>query len=275
MGRLPLLLGLIPFLLLPAACAPRRIAESILLGSHFEMLGDVSYGPAPQHRLDLYRPRGTRSAVPVVVFLHGGRWQHGSREEYRLLGDALTREGVVAVVPDSRRYPEVRFPVWVEDAARAVRWVRDSIAAFGGDPRRIFVMGHSSGAHTASAAGTRSSLPPGRRSPAIRRAGLHQPGRSGGHGLDRSRRAGAHGAPGAVARDLSHAAGRQLRPAAPAAAWRARPAGVAGELHPARGTDPRARRMRTGHRVLGSGSRRHRPGAGAGPVSRSHRCCEM
>ena len=58
MGRLPLLLGLIPFLLLPAACAPRRIAESILLGSHYEMLGDVSYGPAPQHRLDVYRPRG-------------------------------------------------------------------------------------------------------------------------------------------------------------------------------------------------------------------------
>ena len=110
----------------------------------------MPYGPGPQERLDVYRPRRPGPPVPVIVFLYGGRWQSGSREQYRLLGDALTREGVVAVVPDYRRYPEVRFPVWVEDAARAVRWVRDSIGKFGGDPARIFVMGHSSGAHTAT-----------------------------------------------------------------------------------------------------------------------------
>ena len=56
----------------------------------------------------------------------------------------------MAVVPDHRKYPDVGFPVWVEEAARAIRWVRDSIGKFGGDPRRIFVMGHSSGAHTAT-----------------------------------------------------------------------------------------------------------------------------
>lgn len=140
-----------PLLLGPAAaCAPRQVAESLLLGNHYELLKDRPYGPGPHERLDVYRPRGKSSAGPVVVFLYGGRWQHGSKEEYRLLGDALTNEGVVGVVPDLRRYPDVRFPAWVEDAARAVRWVRDSIQAYGGDPGRIFVMGHSSGAHTAT-----------------------------------------------------------------------------------------------------------------------------
>ena len=152
MGRLLLVLGLAPLLLgLVAACAPRQIAESLLLGNHYQLLVDRQYGPTPQDRLDIYRPRGkSRPAGPVVVFLYGGRWQHGSKELYRLLGDALTDEGVVAVVPDVRRYPDVRFPAWVEDAARAVRWTRDSIGAYGGDPDRLFVMGHSSGAHTAT-----------------------------------------------------------------------------------------------------------------------------
>jgi len=146
-----LLLALLPFLVGPgAACAPRHFAESVLLGNHYEIVRDVPYGPDPQERLDVYRPRRGARSVPVIVFLYGGRWQSGSKEEYRLLGDALTGEGVVAVVPDYRRYPKVRFPVWVKDAARAVRWVRDSIGAFGGDPGRIFVMGHSSGAHTAT-----------------------------------------------------------------------------------------------------------------------------
>ena len=141
---LPILLGQV------TACAPRQLAESVLVGNHFELVGDVPYGTDPTDRLDVYRPRHRESSAPVVVFLYGGRWQSGSKEEYRLLGDALTREGVVAVVPDYHRYPEVRFPVWVEDAARAVRWVRDSIGRFGGDPERIFIMGHSSGAHTAT-----------------------------------------------------------------------------------------------------------------------------
>ncbi len=132
------------------ACAPRQLAESILVGNHFELSPDVPYGPGPEQRLDVYRPRHLKNSAPVIVFLYGGRWQSGSKEEYRLLGDGLTREGVLAVVPDYHKYPEVRFPVWVEEAARAVRWVRDSIGKFGGDPSRIFVMGHSSGAHTAT-----------------------------------------------------------------------------------------------------------------------------
>lgn len=126
------------------------LAERLLLRSHFELTQDIPYAPGARQRLDVYRPRAGRHGAPVVVFLYGGRWQHGSKDEYRLLGDALTRRGLVAVVPDYRVYPQVRFPVWVEDAAAAMRWTRDNIGRLGGDPDRIFLVGHSAGGHTAA-----------------------------------------------------------------------------------------------------------------------------
>ena len=137
-------------MMLSAACTPRRAAESLLLGDQFLLIANVPYDSGGRQRLDIYRLREERAPVPVVVFLYGGRWQYGSKEQYRLLGDAFTREGVVAVVPDYRLYPEVGFPGWVEDAAHAVRWVYDSIARYGGDPARIFIVGHSAGGHTAT-----------------------------------------------------------------------------------------------------------------------------
>jgi len=142
----------LPLLLLATipSCAPRHAAELIFLSHRFDLVSDISYGGKARQHLDVYRPRGRRTPAPVIVFLYGGRWQAGTKRDYRILGDALTRRGLVVVVPDYRRYPEVRFPVWVEDAAGAVRWVRDSIGTMGGDPARIFVMGHSSGAHTAT-----------------------------------------------------------------------------------------------------------------------------
>jgi acetyl esterase/lipase len=141
---LPLLLGLC----LLAACSPRRVAESLLLGSHFALTQRVAYGPEARQELDVYRPLEARAPAPVVVFLYGGRWSSGSRDEYRLVGDALTRRGWVAVIPDYRLAPAASFPAWVEDGARAVRWARDNAARFGGDSARMFVVGHSAGGHT-------------------------------------------------------------------------------------------------------------------------------
>lgn len=131
-------------------CSPRRVAEGLLLGSHFVRTPGLPYGAEARQRLDVYRPRTVRQGAPVVVFLYGGRWQSGSTDEYRLLGDAMTRRGWVAVVADYRLYPAVRFPAWVQDAALAVRWARDNAARYGGDPANIVVVGHSAGAHTAA-----------------------------------------------------------------------------------------------------------------------------
>ncbi len=142
--------ALLASLLAVLACSPLRIAEAVLLRDHFALTRDAAYGTLARQRLDVYRPRSAGGLVPVVVFFYGGRWQHGSKNQYRLLGDAFTRHGLVAVIPDYRFYPSVTFPAWAEDAAAAVRWVSDSIGRYGGDASRVFVVGHSSGAHTAA-----------------------------------------------------------------------------------------------------------------------------
>lgn len=113
---------------------------------------DAAYGDAGQ-RLDVYRARGAGDA-PVVVFVYGGRWQHGTRAQYGFVGKALAARGVATVVVQYRDWPEAGFPVFVQDVAQAVRWTRDHAREFGADPRRLFVAGHSSGAHIAALLGT-------------------------------------------------------------------------------------------------------------------------
>ncbi len=133
-----------------AGCSPRRLAESVLLSDRFVRTADVAYGPQARQRLDVYRPRTLPRGAPVVVFLYGGRWQYGSKDDYRLLGDVLTRSGFVVVVPDYRLHPDTVFPGGVHDAARAVRWARDHAAEYGGDSSRLVLVGHSAGAHSAA-----------------------------------------------------------------------------------------------------------------------------
>lgn len=109
----------------------------------------IAYAAHSRHRLDICRPTGA-VAAPVVVFFYGGAWRSGNKGLYRYVAKALARRGYVAVVPDYRIYPEVRYPDFLDDAAQALRWVKDNIDCFGGDPRKIFVTGHSAGAHIAA-----------------------------------------------------------------------------------------------------------------------------
>ena len=99
--------------------------------------------------LDVYAPHAARDA-PVIVFFHGGSWETGKRSWYRYVGDALANSGVVTVIPDYRKFPAVRFPAFMHDAAHAVGWTREHAREYGGDPARVFVMGHSAGGHIAA-----------------------------------------------------------------------------------------------------------------------------
>jgi acetyl esterase/lipase len=126
---------------------PRRSFDS--LKGQCVKFNDIRYTEGARGTLDIYRPRGADGA-PVIVFFYGGRWSSGRKGLYHIFGRALRSRGYVVVIPDYRIYPEVRFPSFVEDGARAVRWTRDNIAEYGGDPRRLFVMGHSAGAHIAA-----------------------------------------------------------------------------------------------------------------------------
>lgn len=114
----------------------------------------VEYARDVDLSLDVYRPqRAGRDPAPVVVFFYGGAWQRGMRAQYRFVGRRLAQNGVMAVVADYRTWPRAGFPAFVGDAARAVAWTRANAAAHGGDPRRVFVAGHSAGAQIAALVG--------------------------------------------------------------------------------------------------------------------------
>jgi len=113
----------------------------------------IPYGRKQRQALDVWVPTGPPTAqdkLPVVIFIYGGGWDAGSRRDYAFAGAAFAGNGFVAIVPDYRLVPSVRFPRFVEDCALAVKWVRDHVAAFGGDPRRITIAGHSAGAYNAA-----------------------------------------------------------------------------------------------------------------------------
>lgn len=150
-SRIIVLLMLAGMMLLLANCSHVVTFAANIPGyfGAFERHADIAYGANERARLDVYSP-DTLHRRPVVVFWHGGLWIEGSRSQYRFVGAALARAGYVAVLPDYRLYPEVKFPGFVQDGASAVRWVHEHIAEYGGDPDAIFLMGHSAGAHLAA-----------------------------------------------------------------------------------------------------------------------------
>ena len=137
--------------LLLSACSPIAVLNAFVPEGNLERTSAISYGDSPRQRLDVYVPRGRAAASsPVVVFFYGGRWQEGERASYLFVAQALVAQGFVVVVPDYRVYPAVQYPGFIEDGARAVAWTRREIGRFAGDPARIFLMGHSAGAHIAA-----------------------------------------------------------------------------------------------------------------------------
>jgi acetyl esterase/lipase len=119
----------------------------------YQRHSDIAYGRDPKHRLDVYVPGKAGGAPPpVVVFWHGGRWSSGDKAEYRFVGAALAQSGYVAVLPNYRHYPQVKMPGFMDDAVQAALWSAAHAGDFGADPQRMFLMGHSAGAHMAALA---------------------------------------------------------------------------------------------------------------------------
>ncbi len=135
---------------LAAACSPLAILNRAVPSATFDATRDIAYGTDARQKLDVYVPRPARAKAPVVVFFYGGNWHVGERADYLFVGEALASRGIASVIPDYRLYPNVRFPVFLDDCARAVRWTLDNAERFGADPARLFLMGHSAGAYNAA-----------------------------------------------------------------------------------------------------------------------------
>lgn len=119
--------------------------ESITGVTYFE--GDDS--DPVRHKLDLYLPKGQKD-FPVVIFVHGGTWKSGSKDLYAPIAKLWAKNGIGAAVINYRLSPKHKHPAHIEDVARAFAWVHANIAKHGGDPKNIFLCGHSAGGHLVS-----------------------------------------------------------------------------------------------------------------------------
>lgn len=132
-----------------AGCSTTGVLNAVSASPAVAVTKDVAYGREARQRLDVYAPKARVTGRPVVVFFYGGSWDSGDKADYAWVGQALAGQGYVAVVADYRLYPRVRWPDFLRDSALATRWARDHAAAFGGEPARLVVLGHSAGAYNA------------------------------------------------------------------------------------------------------------------------------
>ena len=139
-----------------SACSSLGIVDALTPTDTYIATENISYGPAPREMLDVYQPRPSaaapppRDGYPVVVFFYGGTWISGERRDYRFIGEALASHGIVTIVADYRLYPEVRYPDFLTDCARAAAWAQHEAPRYGGNVNRLYVMGYSSGAYNAA-----------------------------------------------------------------------------------------------------------------------------
>jgi acetyl esterase/lipase len=100
-------------------------------------------------RLDVYIPAHARAA-PVIISVHGGALTEGDKSEQTFVGQRFASAGVVTVVVNYRLSPGVTHPAHVTDLARAAAWVKRNIGNYGGDPKKMFLVGHSAGGYLIS-----------------------------------------------------------------------------------------------------------------------------
>jgi arylformamidase len=126
----------------------RRAAASDAVRARLGAPRTLAYGPTAIEHLDLYPT--SRANAPVMVFLHGGAWRGGDARSQAYAAATFVQAGVHWVVPDFATVMDVGLDGMVAQVRRAVAWVARHAASFGGDPARVYVGGHSSGAHLAA-----------------------------------------------------------------------------------------------------------------------------
>ena len=137
-----------------ATLARLRVAARPPADGELKVTRDVAYDEADDslRSLDIYAPADARG-LPVMVFIHGGGWRQGDKGQAAEKGRFFVERGWLLVSINYRLSPAVQHPVHIEDVIRALAWVKEEIAAYGGDPERISLMGNSAGAHLAALAG--------------------------------------------------------------------------------------------------------------------------
>lgn len=140
----------LPLILVVTACSGPQILDIVApkLKGEWERDVDIAYGELDRQKLDIYRP--TRPGPhPVLVFVHGGSWERGQKDDYPWLGRRFASEGYVTAVINYRLSPQFDYDDFMADTARAIAFMHNEAKTWGGDPERLFLVGHSAGAYNA------------------------------------------------------------------------------------------------------------------------------
>lgn len=134
-----------------SGCQTASIINFLTPRSDFALEKNLSYGNDPRQVLDVYTPRHVKPKESLIVFVHGGSWANGSKDDYLFVGEAFTALGYVTVIPNYRLYPQVKFPAFVEDTALALASLKRVLPKGRcPDQQKIILVGHSAGGHIAA-----------------------------------------------------------------------------------------------------------------------------
>lgn len=130
--------------LILSACAPVTLLNNLTPSSAYDLQKDVPFSQSPALSLDVYTPVTAKPDAPIVMFVHGGSWKDGSKDIYKFIGEAFSSEGYTTLIPNYRKYPDVIYPEFVNDASDALAYASETYK------RPVVLVGHSAGAHIIS-----------------------------------------------------------------------------------------------------------------------------
>ena len=108
--------------LFSSACSPLIFADPLSPYDGYKLEPDVAYGIHRRQKLDIYEPLIEENKEIIIMFIYGGSWRSGERSNYRFIAQRFVSQGYTTIVPDYRLYPEVQFPAFVDDIAKAVSY---------------------------------------------------------------------------------------------------------------------------------------------------------
>ena len=132
-----------------ASCSPLILADPLSPYDGYKLEPDVAYGIHRRQKLDIYEPLIEENKDIIIMFIYGGSWRSGERSNYRFIAQRFVSQGYTTIVPDYRLYPEIQFPAFVDDIAKAIVWTHRRYEQKN-NPPKIILVGHSAGAHIAA-----------------------------------------------------------------------------------------------------------------------------
>ena len=132
---------------------PLWVMNHFALGRHCQRIKNIPYADDDRHTLDFYVPTAYSEDKPLIVFIHGGGWDEGHKDDYKFAGLAFSEMGYLTVIPNYRLYPQVQFPHFIEDVAVAIGSLPTQLTELGlkfNRPLSVILVGHSAGAHSAA-----------------------------------------------------------------------------------------------------------------------------